>query len=258
MRDKSITEIFGWHAVLAALESKDTIVTRVYIADTRGSDSRRQKACALAKQLGIPVEMVSKEHMDQRWGRDHQGIAAESSYNAAMAALSEDDIDDLLEKEAEDGSKRPKLILILDGIQDPHNLGACLRSAAAANVMCVIAPKDRSVGLTPAARKVACGGAEMVPFIQVTNLARTMKHLQSLGVWIYGLDQHAKKTIYETQFSGNIALVMGSEEHGMRRLTIEHCDALVTIPLLENQVESLNVSVAAGIALFEVRRQNCC
>ncbi len=257
-KKQQLTEIFGWHAVMAALESKETVVTRVYIADTRGSDSRRQKVCAMAKQLGIMVEMTSKEAMDQRWGRDHQGVAAESSYNAAMMAYTEDDLEDLLNPEVDPESTEPvdtlpKLILILDGIQDPHNLGACMRSAGAAKVACVIAPKDKSTGLTPAARKVACGAAETVPFIQVTNLVRTMQKLQALGVWIYGLDASAERSLYDTKFSGNTAIVMGSEEHGMRRLTIETCDDVIKIPML-GEMESLNVSVAAGIVMFQIRK----
>lgn len=257
-----LQEIFGWHAVMAALESKTTVVTRVYIANTRGGDSRHQKVCALSKQLGITVEMTSREAMDQRWGRDHQGVAAESNYNAAMMAFTEDDLDELLNPTQEENSELervidpldalPKLILILDGIQDPHNLGACMRSAGAAHVSCVIAPKDKSTSLTPAARKVACGAAETVPFIQVTNLVRTMKKLQEMGVWIYGLDQDAERSIYETKFSGNIAIVMGAEEHGIRRLTGETCDDIIKIPML-GEMESLNVSVAAGITMFHIR-----
>lgn len=255
---QKLTEIVGWNAVLAALENKDVVVSRLYIADTRGSDARRQKACALAKEYGIPIEMSSRENMDTRWGREHQGVAAESTHNAALMVSSEDDLEELLEQEdtiVENGVTRsiPKLILILDGIQDPHNLGACLRTAGAAKVCCVIAPKDKSASLTPAARKVACGAAETVPFIQVTNLARTMKLLKSLGIWIYGLDQEADNSIYDVKFSGNIAIVMGSEEHGMRRLTIENCDDVLKIPML-GSMESLNVSVASGIALFSVRQ----
>lgn len=249
---KNYTEIFGWHAVIAALENEQTVVTKVFISNSRGMDGRKQRVLSLAKEQRILVETVTREHMDQRWGYEHQGIAAESSHNPAMIAYSEEDIETVLTLPESSEKLLPKLILILDGIQDPHNLGACLRSAGAAKVCCVIAPKDRSVGLTPAAKKVACGAAEAVPFIQVTNLARTMKKLQSLGVWIYGLDGQAEQSIFETSFSGNVALVLGAEEHGMRRLTIENCDALIKIPMF-GEMESLNVSVAAGIALFRVR-----
>ncbi len=245
MKEKKLTtDIIGWHAVLAALENKTTTLTRIYLSNSRGLDARYQKVYSLARKEHIPVETVPKEHMNQRWGNDHQGVAAES--DVPLRIYSEDDLDELV-------AEKQVLILILDGVQDPHNLGACLRSAAAANVTCVIAPKDNSASLTPAARKVACGAAEVIPFISVTNLARTMKKLQDLGVWIYGLDHHATKSIYEVKFSGNVALVLGAEENGIRRLTRENCDELVKIPM-SGLIESLNVSVATGIGLFEIRR----
>ncbi len=246
MKEKLTTDIIGWHAVLAALENNITTVTRLYIANTRGLDARYKKVYALAKGSHIPVETLTKEHMNQRWGDSHQGVAAESSI--PTKSYTEDDIEDLIEQ-----NTNRVLILVLDGVQDPHNLGACMRSAAAANVTCVIAPKDNSASLTPAARKVACGAAEIVPFISVTNLARTLKKLQSLGVWIYGLDHHASQSLYEIKFSGNIALVLGAEEQGIRRLTRENCDELIKIPM-SGLIESLNVSVATGIGLFEIRR----
>lgn len=254
MKDKLTTDIIGWHAVLAALENTvahdSTKITRIYIANSRGLDARYQKVYALARQFHIPVDTWPKEQMNQRWGRDHQGVAAES--NIPTKTYSEDDLEDLLSN-TEEVDKKNTLILVLDGVQDPHNLGACLRSAAAANVTCVIAPKDNSVGLTPAVRKVACGAAEIIPFIAVTNLARVLKKLQTLGVWIYGLDHHATKSLYDIKFSGNVALVLGAEEQGMRRLTRENCDDLVKIPM-SGLIESLNVSVAAGIGMFEIRR----
>jgi len=147
------------------------------------------------------------------------------------------------------------LLLILDGVQDPHNLGACLRSADAAGLLAVIAPKDRSVGLTPTACKVASGVAESVPFIQVTNLVRTIRWLQSeAGVWVVGAAGEAETSLYQTDLNGPLALVMGGEEKGMRRLTREACDLLVKLPML-GSVESLNVSVACGICLFESNRK---
>jgi len=152
-------------------------------------------------------------------------------------------------------NKKNLLLLILDGVQDPHNLGACLRSADAAGVDLVIAPKDRSVGLTPVVCKVACGGAESVPFVQVTNLARTLKWLQNeQGVWLIGTAGEAEVELYDADLKGNTAIVMGGEEKGLRRLTRETCDTLVKLPMAGN-VESLNVSVAAGICLFEAVRQ---
>ncbi|MCW8882915.1 MAG: 23S rRNA (guanosine(2251)-2'-O)-methyltransferase RlmB, partial [Sedimenticola sp.] len=149
----------------------------------------------------------------------------------------------------------PPFLLILDGVQDPHNLGACLRSADATGVHAVIAPKDRSVGLTPTACKVASGAAESIPFYQVTNLARTLKWLQSeLGVWLVGTAGEAESSLYAADLKGPLGIVMGGEEKGMRRLTRESCDLLVNLPMV-GVVESLNVSVAAGICLFEAVRQ---
>jgi 23S rRNA (guanosine2251-2'-O)-methyltransferase len=150
---------------------------------------------------------------------------------------------------------KPALLLVLDGVTDPHNLGACLRSADGAGVDAVIAPKDRAAGLTPVACKVASGAAESVPFIQVTNLARTLKDLrQNYGIWTIGTSGEASQTIYQADLTIPMALIMGSEEKGMRRLTREQCDELVSIPM-QGMVESLNVSVATGICLFEVNRQ---
>jgi 23S rRNA (guanosine2251-2'-O)-methyltransferase len=144
--------------------------------------------------------------------------------------------------------------LILDGVTDPHNLGACLRSADGAGVHAVIIPKDNAVGLTPVVQKVACGAAESVPLVPVTNLTRTIKKLKSLGIWVVGTTGNAGQTIYETNLSGPITLVMGAEGVGMRNLTTKQCDFLANIPM-KGQVESLNVSVAAGICLYEIRRQ---
>jgi 23S rRNA (guanosine2251-2'-O)-methyltransferase len=148
----------------------------------------------------------------------------------------------------------PPFLLILDGVQDPHNLGACFRSADAAGVHAIIAPKDKAVGITPVVSKVACGAAETVPFIQVTNLARTMEMLKEQGVWLYGAAGEAEQTVYQTKLTGAIGIVMGAEGDGMRRLTRETCDVLLKIPM-HGTVSSLNVSVATGIFLFEVVRQ---
>jgi 23S rRNA (guanosine2251-2'-O)-methyltransferase len=152
------------------------------------------------------------------------------------------------------GLPHPPLVLVLDGIQDPHNLGACLRSADAAGVHAIVAPRDRAVGITPAVRKVASGAAETVPFVQVTNLARTLRHLQELGLWRVGAAGEAPVTLYEVDLRGPLALLLGAEGKGLRRLTREHCDTLVRIPML-GAVASLNVAVATGICLFEAQRQ---
>lgn len=163
--------------------------------------------------------------------------------------LDENDLFGLLDELVE-----PPLLLILDGVQDPHNLGACLRSADAAGVHAVIAPKDRSVSLTRTVRMIACGAAEKVPFVRVTNLARTMKELQEAGVWLVGTAADSSRSLYDIDLSLPVAFVMGSEGRGLRRLTRERCDFLVSIPMA-GSVESLNVSVASGICLFETLRQ---
>jgi len=169
--------------------------------------------------------------------------------NRTVSALGEADLYDLL-----DGLEVPPLLLILDSVQDPHNLGACLRTADGAGVHAVVVPRDRSVGLTSAARTVACGGAETVPFIQVTNLARVMEHFKESGVWLVGTDDEAEQSIYDIDLKGPLALVMGSEGKGLRRLTAEKCDFLAYIPMA-GSVESLNVSVATGVCLYEAVRQ---
>ena len=148
----------------------------------------------------------------------------------------------------------PAFLLVLDGVQDPHNLGACLRTADAAGVHAVIMPQDRAVGITPVVHKVACGAVESVPIFTVTNLARTLRQLRDAGIWIYGASDAADEELYGCDLQGPIALVLGSEGKGLRRLTREHCDHLLAIPMA-GQVESLNVSVAAGVLLFEARRQ---
>ena len=167
---------------------------------------------------------------------------------APLPSLDEEDVIALA------GQVKDPFFLILDGVQDPHNLGACMRTANAAAVHAVIAPRDRAVALTETARHVACGGAEHTPFVQVTNLARFLKRLQEAGVWLVGTDDKAAKTIYETDLKGPLAIVMGAEGKGIRRLTAEGCDFLVTIPMA-GQVDCLNVSVATGVCLFEAMRQ---
>jgi 23S rRNA (guanosine2251-2'-O)-methyltransferase len=173
-----------------------------------------------------------------------------SDLEGSIRAIGDDDLLDLVEKAAE----RPPLLLILDGVQDPHNLGACLRTAEGAGVTAVVAPKDRSVSITKAVRTVACGGAERVPFARVTNLARTLVRLKDLGVWVVGTDDGAEKSLYDLELTGPIAIVMGSEGSGVRRLVGEKCDFLARLPML-GEVESLNVSVAAGVCLYEAVRQ---
>ncbi|CAK0776376.1 23S rRNA 2'-O-ribose G2251 methyltransferase [Gammaproteobacteria bacterium] len=197
--------------------------------------------------VSIPCHHTERKALEAMVpGVRHQGVVARC---IGQPMLTEDDLPSLLKILQE-----PAFLLVLDGVQDPHNLGACLRCADAAGVHAVIAPRDRAVGLTPVVRKVASGAAEAVPFVQVTNLARTLRALKDDGVWLVGADGNAPQTLYGANLTGPLALVMGTEGRGLRRLSAEHCDFLVHIPML-GTVESLNVSVATGICLFEALRQ---
>ena len=245
MSDKHI--IAGMHSVRTALKHGADGVSQVWV-EARRRDKKIRDIITLAKSAGILLHQVDRSELDKiAPGVNHQGAVA---HVAVPAALGERDLERLLHNSA-----TPPLLLILDGVQDPHNLGACLRSADAAGVLAVIAPKDRSVGLTPTACKVASGAAESVAFIQVTNLVRTIRWLQSeAGVWVVGTAGEAETALYDADLTGPMAVVMGAEEKGMRRLTREACDLLVKLPML-GSVESLNVSVATGICLFEANRQ---
>lgn len=235
--------IFGFHSVESALRNDAANILQLLVEKDR-NDQRIKQLIQLAESQGIAIELLRKADLEKRCQSNHtQGIAA----RYRNTPQTETSLEDLL-------AKPDLFLLVLDGVTDPHNLGACLRSADAAGVDAVIAPKDRAVGLTPVVRKVACGAAETVPFIQVTNLARTLKELQDAGVWIVGAAGEAEQTIYDADLKGKLALIMGAEEKGMRRLTREHCDALVKLPMA-GQVESLNVSVATGVCLFEAVRQ---
>ena len=190
---------------------------------------------------------MTREALDARSPDiQHQGILAECRL---APSLNEHDLANLITS-----IKQPPLLLILDGVQDPHNLGACLRTADAAGVVAVVTPRDRSVGLTATVRKVACGAAELVPFVQVTNLARCLRDLAELGIYLIGTSDTAEQSLYSMDLRGPLGIVMGAEGDGMRRLTKETCDALVSIPM-HGQVSSLNVSVASGVCLFEAVRQ---
>jgi 23S rRNA (guanosine2251-2'-O)-methyltransferase len=200
-----------------------------------------------AQESGIPVEQLSAQKMKQRFTDfTHQGVVASAS---SLRDYGESDLLSLL-----DSSKKPALILLLDGVTDPHNLGACLRSADATGVDFVVIPKDKNASITPVVSKVACGAAESVPLVRVTNLVRAMEFLKEQGVWIYGAAGEADASIYEIDCSGSIGIVMGAEGDGLRRLTREHCDGLFALPML-GTVDSLNVSVATGVSLYEVIRQ---
>lgn len=236
--------IFGFHAVTSRLRSAPDAVREIFVDVARG-DKRGADLLKLAASRNVRVMTVDARRLDGMTGNArHQGVAA--SVAPIKLATHIDDVLDVLTE--------PALLLILDGVTDPHNLGACLRVADAMGVHAVIAPKDRAAGLNATVSKVASGAAEVVPYIAVTNLARTMRELKEREIWITGADEHATTDLYGAQLDGPRALVLGAEGEGMRRLTRESCDALVRIPM-RGSVESLNVSVSAGICLSEVRRQ---
>lgn len=236
--------IFGFHAVTARLRHEATSVEEIYV-DAKRVDARMKELLRLAKEYQVRVIPVDDGRLDRIVGtRRHQGVVA----MAGELSLARN-LDELL-----DAIVGPPLLLILDGITDPHNLGACLRVADGAGAHAVIAPKDRAVGLNATAAKAASGAAETVPYITVTNLARMMRDLKERDVWLIGTTDDAEKTLYEESFTGGIAWVMGSEGEGLRRLTRDTCDVLVRVPMF-GAVESLNVSVASGICLYEARRQ---
>lgn len=239
--------LFGMHAVEAALRHDPENIIRLLCAESR-RDQRLQGIEQLADEVGIKITRVEPRELDRLTRNDrHQGVAAQ--YRPA-ATHDENDLHTLL-----DGLNEPPLLLVLDGVTDPHNLGACLRVADGAGAHAVIAPKDRAVGLTPTVRKVASGAAESVPFIQVTNLSRTLDALKQRDVWVIGLAGEADHSLYASRLATHgLAVVMGAEGAGLRRLTRESCDELVSLPML-GAVESLNVSVAAGVSLYEIRRQ---
>jgi len=237
--------VFGLHAVQALLEKQPDRIIQLYVQKDR-KDQKMQQALDLAQRHRIKIELLTRTELDRlTQNAVHQGLAA-SCHKAKT--LSENDLDQLITK-----SEKP-LFLILDGIQDPHNLGACLRCADAAGVDALIVPRDKSVSITSTVSKVACGAAETVPFVQVTNLARTLRDMKDQGVWLFGAAGEAENTLYQADFKQPAAIILGAEGQGLRRLTREHCDMLLTIPM-RGSVSSLNVSVATGIFLFEALRQ---
>ncbi|RJG05901.1 23S rRNA (guanosine(2251)-2'-O)-methyltransferase RlmB [Noviherbaspirillum cavernae] len=236
--------IFGFHAVTARLRHEASSVEEIYI-DASRHDRRMQELLRAAEAAKVRIIHADDQRLDRMVGtRRHQGVVAKAGELSLARNL-----DELL-----DAIEGPPLLLILDGVTDPHNLGACLRVADGAGAHAVIAPKDRAVGLNATAAKVASGAADTVPYITVTNLARTLRELKERDIWLFGTTDDAEKTIYDVDFSGPAALVMGSEGEGMRRLTRENCDVLASIPM-SGAVESLNVSVASGVCLYEARRQ---
>lgn len=242
-------QIYGIHAVSAFLDNAPERLIEVYALKGR-EDKRLAPLLNALQRMGVSVQQVNRQTLDNKaQGEVHQGIIARI---VPAKELNENDLAQLLSQKQ--NQNKPPLLLILDGITDPHNLGACLRTADAAGVDAVIVPKDKSAQLNATARKVASGAAETVPLIRVTNLARTMRELQEQNVWIIGTAGEASENIYQTKLTGAIALVMGAEGDGMRRLTREHCDQLIHIPMA-GSVSSLNVSVATGVCLFEIVRQ---
>jgi 23S rRNA (guanosine2251-2'-O)-methyltransferase len=235
--------VFGFHAVLARLRADPKSVLEVFLDETR-NDARAKDLAAVAERSGVRLMRVPTRRLDGFYGGGrHQGVVARVEVKNVA-----DNLDDIL------GQTEKPLLLVLDGVTDPHNLGACLRVANAAGAHAVIAPRDRAAGITPAVSKVASGAAEATPYLMVTNLARTLAELKERNVWIVGADERASQTLYDADLPEAIAWVLGAEGEGMRRLTRESCDLLVRIPM-RGEVESLNVSVTAGICLFEsVRR----
>lgn len=238
--------VYGLHAVRSLLERRPSDVRRVLLQAGR-QDKRVQELTELARRHSILIETRPAAELDAMTGNAvHQGAAARVQ---AAAPLDEDDL--LIRLAA---ATRPPLVLVLDGVQDPHNLGACIRTADGAGADAVVVPRDRAVGLTPVVRKVAAGAAETVAFTQVTNLARFMRGLKDAGLWIVGTDAAAEAFHYSVDMKGPLAVVLGAEGTGIRRLTRETCDHVVRLPML-GAVDSLNVSVATGIVLYEALRQ---
>jgi len=236
--------IYGFHAVTAKLRHDPEGVREIYLAAGR-QDGRSRDLVQLAESCGVRLVSVDAARLDgMAKGERHQGVVAKVSAQQLYVT-----VDDVL-----DGMNEPALLLVLDGVTDPHNLGACLRVADAAGAHAVIAPKDRACGLNATAIKVASGAADTVPYIVVTNLARSLREIKERGIWTIGAAGEATKDLYAVEQKGAIAWVLGAEGEGLRRLTRDTCDELAKIPMF-GSVESLNVSVASGICLFEARRQ---
>jgi len=244
---QSYLNIYGFHAVKELLITHPHLVLEIW-SDKDRNDSRYQEVFDLAQVHQIPYRQVDRISLDNAAENDkHQGVLARCKQ---VKSKTDKDLALFLQQ----FSNSSPLFLVLDGVQDPHNLGACLRTANATAVDGVIAPRNRAVSLTPIVYKVAVGAALTVPYFQVTNLVRTLKDLKSQGIWVVGADGAAEKPIYQQDLKGPLAIVLGAEGSGLRRLTREHCDFLVNIPML-GSTESLNVSVATGVFLYESLRQ---
>jgi 23S rRNA (guanosine2251-2'-O)-methyltransferase len=235
--------VFGFHAVLSRLRADPASVVEIFLDQTR-KDARAKDLVAVAERAGVRLMLVPTKRLDGFYGGGrHQGVVARVLMKDLQTSL--DEVLNTVEK---------PLLLVLDGVTDPHNLGACLRVANAAGAHAVIAPKDRAAGITPAVSKVASGAAEATPYLMVTNLARTLAELKERNIWVVGADEKADQHLHKANLPDSIAWVLGAEGEGMRRLTRESCDLLVKIPM-QGGVESLNVSVAAGVCLFESLRR---
>jgi 23S rRNA (guanosine2251-2'-O)-methyltransferase len=241
---KATRQLIGFHAVTARLRQHPQSVLAIYVAAGR-RDQRARELIERATQAGVAVHAAEPARLRAMAGSDrHQGVVA-----TVDDALPRQELDDVLSKLAE-----PPLLLVLDGVTDPHNLGACLRSADALGAQAVIVPKDRAVGLTATVAKAASGAVDAVPLVSVTNLVRSLGDMKERGIWIVGAEAAGGESLFDADLSGPIAWVLGAEGAGMRRLTREACDRIVSIPML-GTVASLNVSVAAGVCLFATRRQ---
>lgn len=240
-----LEKIYGVHAVEALLRHHPKRVKQVWLAEGR-NDPRVQTLLALAADARVAVGQCERREMDAWVEGVHQGVVAEVSPSQVWGEAM---LEELLDR-----AIGPPLLLVLDGVTDPHNLGACLRTADAAGALAVIVPKDKSATLNATVRKVACGAAEVIPLVAVTNLARSLEKLQQRGLWVVGTAGEAEQELYQHDMTGPTVLVMGAEGKGMRRLTREHCDYLVKLPMA-GSVSSLNVSVATGVCLFEALRQ---
>ena len=241
-----MSDIYGLHAVTAALEQAPERIRVLYVQKGKGGDRRKEELAERARALGVRVEFVDRTWLDRKAEGAHQGVLAQRQ---ALSLA-----DEKAFEAAWPDMPGPRLILALDGVQDPRNLGACLRSAGAAGVQAVLLPKRNSAPVNAAALKTAAGVAENLFIVSVTNLARRLDWLKAQGAWLTGAAGEADRTCFEADFTGDTVLVMGGEEKGLKRLTREKCDQLVRIPMAEG-VESLNVSVAAGVLLFEAVRQ---
>ena len=238
--------VFGLHAVRTLLQQRPERASLLILQKGR-DDARSTELQRLAQATGVKMEWRDAHELDRLAGNErHQGACLQVR---ALGPLGEGALDELLDR-----APAPPLLLVLDGVQDPHNLGACLRTADAAGASAVIVPRDRAAGMTPTVRKVASGAAETMPLIQVVNLARTLRWLKEREIWVVGADDQAPQSLFHAKLTGALALVLGAEGAGLRRLTRAHCDLLVGIPMA-GTVESLNVSVAAGVLLFEAARQ---